>query len=768
MSSSINNLYEFGEFRFDGANKILWHGDRMIALPPKATEVLFMLLEAEGKLVAKKDLLNTVWADTFVEEGVLTQSVYQLRQALGAEEPSTQFIENIARRGYRLAVPVKKIRASETPAAVAARPQTDLFNGGFASETANGTLNPETNPAEAGLFEPAAELPRSFHSPPKVEAAVKPAISKVNLFLVALTAVAAVAAIGYTVFYFSFRTSENSRRPVAPIEQLKFQRLTDFGNVIFPTISPDGQFLAFIRHEDQQESVWIKQIEADGAIQILPPSRAGYRSPVFSPDGKYLFYREVADGGGIYQVPVLGGTPKKVAENVWSDFGISNDGRRFAFIRRDPAKNSFQLIVSNYEDGAERVLRERTSPQDYRGTVTWSPDGRRVAVVGGLRRQNYPKLFTVDVETGEETELKTPRWRAISHALWLPSGQMIVSAREAEEPNSQIWMLDTENGETRRLTNDLESYFWLSLSADGTRLIARQQRIVSHLWLVPDGDLKRERQLTSGVRNFDGYVGLAWTPDDRIIYSVRMGSTTNLFSINRDGGDPIQLTENAGEDNTDPVVSADGRYIVFTSNRTGQQQIWRMDTDGRNQTQLTFGENEQEIAHSADISPDGKDVYYIRGGAGGASIWKVPIEGGPAVKISDHAPAGTGYFISISPDGKLIAYHQTSDKPENPGDEPTIRIGLLSSDGQMQKGAFDLPMRRTLVRWSGNTTFDYFAGTYNTSTLMRLNIVDGTTRKLLEFPERVHNFAWSKDGENLIVSRGKLQGDAILITNLPR
>jgi hypothetical protein len=51
---------------------------------------------------------------------------------------------------------------------------------------------------------------------------------------------------------------------------------------------------------------------------------------------------------------------------------------------------------------------------------------------------------------------------------------------------------------------------------------------------------------------------------------------------------------------------------------------------------------------------------------------------------------------------------------------------------------------------------------------MRLNIVDGTTRKLLEFPERVHNFAWSKDGENLIVSRGKLQGDAILITNLPR
>src|SRR5262249_8880971 len=205
-----------------------------------------------------------------------------------------------------------------------------------------------------------------------------------------------------------------------------------------------------------------------------------------------------------------------------------------------------------------------------------------------------------------ETELKTPNWRAIHHALWTPSGKhLIVSAREGNESFSQLWMIAYPDGEVRRLTNDLEGYFWISLSADGRMLVARQQRIVSHLWLLPDADTNKARQLTLGGRNLDGYVGLAWTPDNKIVSSVFEGNVTDLYSMNPDGSNRVQLTANSGTDNSHPVVSRDGRYIVFTSNRTGTAQVWRMDIDGRNQKQLTFGDGQNESAQFAAISPNG-------------------------------------------------------------------------------------------------------------------------------------------------------------------
>ncbi len=101
----------------------------------------------------------------------------------------------------------------------------------------------------------------------------------------------------------------------------------------------------------------------------------------------------------------------------------------------------------------------------------------------------------------------------------------------------------------RRLTNDLESYFWLSLSADGRMLVTRQQRIISHLWLLTDGDVKKARQLTFGGRNLDGYVGLAWTPDGKIVFSAFASNITDLYSMNADGSNRVQLTANAGQDN---------------------------------------------------------------------------------------------------------------------------------------------------------------------------------------------------------------------------
>src|SRR5262249_17799656 len=388
---------------------------------------------------------------------------------------------------------------------------------------------------------------------------------------VALLAIGVLVLVaGFALFRLSFPPSVNQSR-AAPIEQLRFQRLTDSGDVTFPTVSPNGELLAYVRQDEEEESIWVKQIATGSSIRTLPPSRKGYRSLAFSPDGRFLFFREQAEPGAIYQTSPFGGPKKRVVDNVWSDFGVSPDGNQLAFIRRDAARNAYLLMLSTIDRSDEQELSARQAPLDYRGGAPeWSPDGSRLVVAGGVQQQLLANLMTVDVHTGAEIRIETPRWRAIQRALWMPSGgRLIVAARAVDEPVLQLWLIPYPHGEIRRITNALERYCWPSVSSDGRMRVTRQQRVISNLWLFADGSPNKAKQLTSGERRLDGYVGLDWTPDGRIICSMFAGQNTDLFSVDIDGTERIQLTSDAGQDNTDPSVSSDGRYIVFTSNRTG-------------------------------------------------------------------------------------------------------------------------------------------------------------------------------------------------------
>lgn len=737
MSQSSTKLYEFGAFRLDAAERVLWRGEEMIVLPPKVFDTLWMLVKEEGRVVSKSELMEAIWANAIVEEGNLSQNIYTLRRALGVDDQGRQFIETVPRRGYRFAVPVRLLDKA---------PNNGAYDSQSFAATQAAPLSP-SSPAEKYI------RPRSaFRSA-----------------LFACLGVVILSSLGFGVYQFVNRHGEKGT--FAPIEHVRFQRLTDGGDVIYPTISPDGELLAYVRLEEEQGSLWIKQIATGSSFQTLPPSRKGYRSLAFSPDGQYLFFRDPDDPGAIYQTPVFGGAPKKVADNVWSDFSVSPDGKQLAFIRRDAARGAQSLILSNIDSGAERELRTRQSPLEYGGIApAWSPDVSKLVVATGSEQR---RLLTVDVLTGEERELGATGWRSITKALWAPNGRhLIFSARATNEPSSQLWMLAYPDGAVRRLTNDLEFYFWISLSVDGRKLVTRQQKIISHLWLLTSGDVRKARQLTFGVRNFDGHNGLAWTPGGRIVFSAFTDNVTDLYSMNPDGSNQVQLTANAGQDNAVPAVSSDGRHIVFISNRAGSRQIWRMDIDGRNQQQLTFGEGQKNdgqkySAQYAALSPDGREVYFIKRGAGPAAIWKVSIEGGNPVPVSRLTDATAEEFLSISPDGKWLTYHHVS-AGQTPGEERTTRIGAMPTDGPAELKLFDLPMGRLITQWSADSAaFDYAAGTFNSSSLWRQPIAGGEPRKLCDFPDRVFNFAWSRDRKNLVVSRGKLQGDALLITNLP-
>jgi TolB-like protein/DNA-binding winged helix-turn-helix (wHTH) protein/Tfp pilus assembly protein PilF len=100
------NIYEFGRFRLDREARILFSGGKNIALTPKAVEVLLVLVEKRGELVAKDDLMKAVWPDTFVEESNLTTNISILRRQLGVHPDGGEYIQTIPKRGYRFVAAV--------------------------------------------------------------------------------------------------------------------------------------------------------------------------------------------------------------------------------------------------------------------------------------------------------------------------------------------------------------------------------------------------------------------------------------------------------------------------------------------------------------------------------------------------------------------------------------------------------------------------------------------------------------------------------------
>lgn len=110
MSTPEKQRYEFGPFRLDTEEVQLWRDGERVPLTHKAFEMLRVLVENSGHVVAKDDFLQKIWPDTFIEEGILTVNIASLRKALGEDRGAHRYIETVPRRGYRFVATVKKLR----------------------------------------------------------------------------------------------------------------------------------------------------------------------------------------------------------------------------------------------------------------------------------------------------------------------------------------------------------------------------------------------------------------------------------------------------------------------------------------------------------------------------------------------------------------------------------------------------------------------------------------------------------------------------------
>ena len=105
MGTRTKHLYEFGLFRLDATDRLLYREGNLVSLPPKVFDTLLLLVASSEQVLTKDEMMKQIWPDTFVEEGTLAQYIFLLRKALG---DSAEWIENHPRRGYRFSAPVKE------------------------------------------------------------------------------------------------------------------------------------------------------------------------------------------------------------------------------------------------------------------------------------------------------------------------------------------------------------------------------------------------------------------------------------------------------------------------------------------------------------------------------------------------------------------------------------------------------------------------------------------------------------------------------------
>ena len=575
-------------------------------------------------------------------------------------------------------------------------------------------------------------------------------VKRYKKIVVAALGLIVLAGAAFAIYHYGFK----SKPPPARFARVKLTRITTEGNLQSVAVAPDGKYIAYTLLESGKYSLWTKHLATDSRVQIVAPMQATIMTPYFfSHDGSYVFYGqrdEQNPTGALFQVAVLGGPSKKLLTHINSPAGLAPDGKQIAFARYRPgvASEQHQVWLVQADGTNERRLWTCSEPKHLGlNGVSWSPDGKLLTVdYGSDEGGQHTTIGAIAVADGTFKEIKTPRWSRVGRIAWFADGSgMAVAALEPGANNWQFWRVSYPGGEAHRITNDLHSYGFhsLTLTADSRTLVALQVEGTAAVWIAPEGDARRARAITS--RGSAG--GLDWTPDGRLVFTSNAGRRFGLWVMNADGSEAKQLTEGGGS----PQVSPDGRYIFHKSPRSQSPQVWRVDSDGSNPKQLTDGPGVEAFA----LTPDGRWIIYS---FYTPSIWKIPADGGTPTNVAD----GQAFHLRVSPDGRLLAY--TGLDPQT----NRLRLTVLTLEGGTSVKTFDLPVSAgDLFHWLPDSRGVVYADTRGgVGNLWRLPVEGGPPMQITDFKsDHINFFAYSSDGKQLALSRGNITRDALMIND---
>lgn len=683
MESRQKHVYVFENFRLDPIKRRLFNSGEVTIIPPKAFDLLLVMVRHPGMILEKDELMETVWPNTIVEEANLSVTVSTLRKALGEGANERRYIETLPRRGYRFIAEVTEAfeenigRAASLHSPESESPQigeskihshpTQAVNSDDEIALSIST-NTSISYSQSVLNNIGAWIFSNYKSYLKV-------VSTVGLLLIIVTA----------TFYIR-RMNEQSNTSAHNLVLARAVPATSYpGREFSPAFSPEGDRLAFVwsGENDDNNDIYVKYIDEGNPLR-LTTNIADDLNPKWSPDGQTVaFYRSSPNGAGVYLVSAMGGGERRLtdAHNQFGSLAIhgylswSADGKQIALSDNVSATEPYAIYLIQMDSGERKRLTKPPASVMGDSAPAFSPDGKRVAFAR-IDSSMVEDLYIVSTDGGEPVRLtfdharisdiawKTDGselifssrrngiqslWRISvrgGNPIWVPINGSNLSGVTLSKKNHLAWVQATNNIDIQEINLSKQSSSTTApedlivstfidnepqFSPDGQKIAFSSARSGSSEIWVCENNGSRPRQLTE----FNGpHCGSPrWSPDARqIVFDCRPNGNPDIYIINSEGGKPVRLTNEDSQDVL-PSFSRDGKSVYFASNRSGNMQIWKMSVSGGPATKLT-----NDGGFEAFESFDKQWIYYTKG-RGMSSIWRIPVGGGDETKLFNFSPS---------------------------------------------------------------------------------------------------------------------------------
>jgi serine/threonine protein kinase/Tol biopolymer transport system component len=446
-------------------------------------------------------------------------------------------------------------------------------------------------------------------------------------------------------------------RPRPPEEPPFVRSLTYSGHDYSPAASPDAHMVAFVSDRDGTARIWIKELAGGGEAAI---TQGPDDFPRFSPDGStILFSRQEGPHASLFRVPVLGGEPRKLVEDA-VDGDWSPDGRLIVFVRLIGRQGltDTSLRVANENGGEEREL-ARWKNQTLLHP-RWSPDGSTIAAAeSGFQQPGQPRqIFLTGVRGGPPRSIPPPAaTNRLSSVAWSGPGELIYSqalsdAAVVSQAPARLVRQSLRSGEIRTLLWSPSGSEILDILGPG-RLVFDASSTRENLRETPRQEGATPRWLTRG--NSSDRQPSYSADGRRVVFSSNRSGRWNLWEVARSTGSVRRLTE-GDETDWDPGFTPDGAHLLWSSNRAGHYEVWMAAADGSGPRQVT---NDGVDAENPTETPDGEWIVYSSSNPAKPGIWKIHPDGSGASRLV----AGLFAHPEVSPNGEYVVF-QTVFVPE--------------------------------------------------------------------------------------------------------
>ena len=478
-----------------------------------------------------------------------------------------------------------------------------------------------------------------------------------------LLGLVSIALVAFAGIYFSFL------RPPAHAA-LKTVPLTTYpGRQITPALSPDGKQVAFAWDGEKGENlhIYVKLVDAGTPLRLTNSSSNEF-DPAWSPDGRYLaFCRQSVDGSGVWIIPSLGGVERKLGGSaVTSSNGTfcgglswSPDGKFLAVRGTAAVLEPYGIFLFSLDSGTARRL--TSPPREYSGdwNPRFSPDGKELAFVRyySYRGEVYLLPLTADAKPAGEPHALTSDERWVPYIDWTADGRRIIYS-SGQDGKTALFAVPSSGGSPEPVPIAGENPTAITVSRTGSRLVYERDLVDSNIWRVPGPNSSDNKTAPAPViASSEMDREPQYSPDgSKIVFASARSGAFQIWVSDQEGHNPLQLTYYGGVDVGSPRWSPDSRWIAYDCSQTGNWEIYIISAEGGRPRRLTMGTSNR-IRPS--WSRDGRWIYFSDNVTGDRQVWKMPVQGGSAIQVTKSG--GDDPFESA--DGKTVYF----DKPVAPG-----------------------------------------------------------------------------------------------------